>query len=437
MKRAILITALLLSFPGMLLASNAVTDIPAVFGIRIEFILFGLLLVGVAVFHHKTFEVAATGLIVILAFKLIFTDFNLVHHLHLEWRLLINLFGLLMGFAILARHFEQSRLPDLLPHWLPNDWRAGFVLLTIVFCLAMFIDNIASAMLGGAIALAVYRKKIHIGFIAAITAAANAGGAFSVIGSTPTSMMWIDGVSALHIVPAVIGSTVALLVFGTVASIQQQRYQPIMRDSKPNITVDWGRVAIVAMIPALAVTTNVTLGMMALGVWIAIVIGSFFRKTDWKELNRSLKGSLFLVALVLSASVMPVDELPRATWHSTLLIGALSAVFDNIPLTKLALDQGGYDWAFAAYAISCGGSMVWFGSSAGVALCNMFPDARDVVQWVRHGWHVALGYLLGFFAMLWILGWNPHEPYKQVGTAHEPQISPPPLEKVIQEKLAH
>lgn len=410
---------------------------PAVFGIRLEFILFALLLIGVAVFHHKTFEVAVTGLIVILAFKLAFTDFNLIHHLHLEWRLLLNLFGLLMGFAILARHFEQSQLPDLLPHWLPNDWRAGFVLLTIVFCLAMFIDNIASAMLGGAIALAVYRGKIHIGFIAAITAAANAGGAFSVIGSTPTSMMWIDGVSALHVIPAVVGSTVALLVFGAVASIQQQRYQPITRDSKPNVTVDWGRVAIVAMIPVLAVVTNVTMGMMALGVWIAIVIGSLFRKTDWRELNRSLKGSLFLVALVLSASVMPVDELPRATWHSTLLIGVLSAVFDNIPLTKLALDQGGYDWAFAAYAISCGGSMVWFGSSAGVALCNIFPEGRDVVQWVRRGWHVILAYFIGFFVMLWILGWNPHEPHKQAGGAHELQIAPPPVEKVIQEKLAH
>ena len=424
MKRFFYTVAFLLGFPGLLLAADGVTAIPAVFGVRLEFILFGLLLVGVAIFHHKTFEVAVTGLIVILAFKLFFTDFNLIHHLHMEWRLLLNLFGLLMGFAILARHFEQSCLPDILPHWLPNDWRAGFVLLTIVFCMAIFIDNIASAMLGGAIALTVFRRKIHIGFLAAIAAAANAGGAFSVIGSTPTSMMWIDGVSALHVLPAVVGSTVSLVIFGTAAAIQQQRYQPILRDAKSGITVDWGRVAIVAVIPILAVIANVTLGMMALGVWVAIAIGAFFRKTDWKELNRSLKGSLFLVALVLSASMMPVDELPQATWHSTLLVGALSAIFDNIPLTKLALDQGGYDWAFAAYAISCGGSMLWFGSSAGVALCNIFPEGRDVIQWVRHGWHVILAYFLGFFIMLWILGWHPHEPHKTFGPVHEPQWTP-------------
>ena len=409
----------------------------AVFGIPIEFIIFGLILVGVAVFHRRTFEVAVTGLAILLAYKLGFTGFALIHHLHNEWRLLLNLFGLLMGFAILARHFEQSRIPDVLPHWLPNDWKGGFVLLAIVFGLAIFIDNIAAAMLGGAIALSVYRGKIHIGFIAAIAAAANAGGAFSVIGSTPTSMMWIDGVAARDVLPAALGSTVGLLIFGVAASWQQQRYQPISRDANPRIPIDWGRFAIVALIPALAVVTNITMGMMALGVWAAILIGSTFRKTDWSELRRSLKGSLFLVALVLSASLMPVDKLPPATWHSTLLIGVLSAVFANIPLTKLALDQGGYDWAFAAYAISCGGSMIWFGSSAGVALCNMFPEARDVVQWTRRGWHVTAGYLAGFFVMLLVLGWHPHARHKPIGGAHELQISPPPAEKLIQEKLAH
>ena len=53
-------------------------------------------------------------------------------------------------------------------------------------------------------------------------------------------------------------------------------------------------------------------------------------------------------------------------------------MFDNIPLTALALKQGGYDWGFLAYAVGFGGSMIWFGSSSGVALCNMFREARSV-----------------------------------------------------------
>ena len=82
-------------------------------------------------------------------------------------------------------------------------------------------------------------------------------------------------------------------------------------------------------------------------------------------------------------------------------------MFDNIPLTALALHQGGYDWGFLAYAVGFGGSMIWFGSSAGVALSNMYPEARSVGLWLRHGWHVAVAYVIGFFVMLALLGWNP------------------------------
>jgi hypothetical protein len=60
-----------------------------------------------------------------------------------------------------------------------------------------------------------------------------------------------------------------------------------------------------------------------------------------------------------------------------------------------------------AYAVGFGGSMVWFGTSAGVALSDMFPEARSVGAWIRHGWHVALAYVAGFFVLLALLGWMP------------------------------
>ena len=82
-------------------------------------------------------------------------------------------------------------------------------------------------------------------------------------------------------------------------------------------------------------------------------------------------------------------------------------MFDDIPLTALAMTQGGYDWGMLAYAVGFGGSMIWFGSSAGVALSNQFPEAKSVGLWLRHGWHVAVAYVVGFFALLAILGWQP------------------------------
>jgi hypothetical protein len=65
------------------------------------------------------------------------------------------------------------------------------------------------------------------------------------------------------------------------------------------------------------------------------------------------------------------------------------------------------DWALLAYAVGFGSSMLWFGSSAGVALTGQFPAARSLSTWMRGGWHVALAYLIGFFVMLALRGWSP------------------------------
>jgi hypothetical protein len=51
--------------------------------------------------------------------------------------------------------------------------------------------------------------------------------------------------------------------------------------------------------------------------------------------------------------------------------------------------------------------MVWFGSSSGIALCNMYPEARSVVQWVRYGWWIVIAYVVSFLAMLSVSRWHP------------------------------
>jgi Na+/H+ antiporter NhaD/arsenite permease-like protein len=122
------------------------------------------------------------------------------------------------------------------------------------------------------------------------------------------------------------------------------------------------------------------------------------------------RGSIFLLSLVLAASMMPVRHLPAASWQTAFALGFMSAVFDNIPLTALALHQGGHDWGFLAYAVGFGGSMIWFGSSAGVALASMYPQARSAAAWLRAGWHVALGYVVGFIVLLLTVGWHPDAP---------------------------
>jgi len=91
--------------------------------------------------------------------------------------------------------------------------------------------------------------------------------------------------------------------------------------------------------------------------------------------------------------------------------------------------QGGYDWGFLAYAVGFGGSMIWFGSSAGVAISNMYPDARSVGKWLRHGWYVAVAYVIGFFAMLAVWNWHPDAPHSLKVEATAPVITKSEIER--------
>ncbi len=417
-----LILAIVLIAPVNLLAAGG--TVPSLGPVRVEFIIFGLVLLGVALFHKQTFWVAVIGLTVLMTFKLFFDPgFHLLEHFfgttplgeqimdkdlrQGEWGIILNLLGLLLGFSVLSKIFEESGVPGVLPRYLPDDWKGPFMLLIFVFVLSSFLDNIAAALIGGTVALVVFKNRVHIGYIAALVAASNAGGSGSVVGDTTTTMMWIDGVEALNVLHAYVAAGIALIFLAWFAAHQQDRYQPIQSNPEGQIKIDWVKILNVALILAGAILSNILYDMPALGVWIAIVIGSFFRKVPWKEVPGALKGTIFLLCLVTCASLMPVEELPNASWVTAFTLGFLSAVFDNIPLTKLCLDQGHYDWGMLAYTVGFGGSMIWFGSSAGVAITNKFPEARNVVLWVKKGWHVIVAYIIGFFALYLIMGWEP------------------------------
>jgi hypothetical protein len=392
-----------------------------------EFVLFGATLLGVALFHHHTLKVALLGLLAVSVYKLLFADFDgvagpagLLGHLLGEWVGISNLFALLVGFALLSRHFELSHLPHLMPRILPDDWKGGFVLLALVFVLSGFLDNIAAAIIGATVAATVYQHRLHIGYLAGIVAASNAGGAGSVVGDTTTTMMWLHGISPLEVLHAYVAAIAAFLVFAIPAALQQQKYSPIVRDVSAAVHLDVSRVVIVALILAGAIAANIYantlppergdafpyIGATVVGVLLLLAP---WRRPDWSVVPEAARGAAFLLSLVITASMMPVDSLPAASALSAFGLGFVSSIFDNIPLTKLALEQGGYDWGVLAYAVGFGGSMIWFGSSAGVAVSNLFPEAKSVGQWLRQGWHVAVGYVVGFVVLMLILGWNPQQ----------------------------
>ena len=393
--------------------------------VLIDFLLFAVTLACVAIFHRHTLAAALIGLGAITLKKLLGEGFaegaglaGLFAHFAHEWVLLANLFLLLVGFAVLARHFEASRVPDWMPAALPDNWTGGFVLLTLVFVLSSFLDNIAGALIGATVASHVFKGRVRVGYLAAIVAAANAGGAGSVIGDTTTTMLWIAGVSPLSVLDAYVAATCALLVSGIPASLAQHKHAPIVKDPSPDLRISFRYVTVVIIVLAALIAANVGANLLdskildefpllGLAVAAAILLTAPIARPDWSIVPQAARGALFLIALVSAASMMPVKSLPSPSWETTLGLGFISAVFDNIPLTALAIKQGNYDWGMLAYAVGFGGSMIWFGSSAGVAVAGLMPEAKSVARWLREGWPVVLAYIAGFFLMLALLGWNP------------------------------
>ncbi len=389
-----------------------------------NYLLFGLFaatLLGIARFHKYALPIAVSGLCLVILTKVsMVSGFSLTGHLHHEAKTILNLGGLLLGFAVLANYFERSNVPEKLTEVLPAGRLGAFLLLVLVAVMSSVLDNIAAALIGGAAAITLFQRKVHVGYLAAIVAASNAGGAGSVVGDTTTTMMWIDGVAAMDVVEAALGSLVAVAFFGYFASIQQHKLQPLVKATHATKPIDFASVGIVLLILVAAIVTNLTLELPAAGVWGAILAGALLRKPDWQVVKPAAVGACFLLSLVLSASMMPVESLPPAGPGTVAGLGVVSAFFDNIPLTALAINQGGYDWGFLASCVGYGGSMLWFGSSAGVAISGLFPEAKSAKNWLVSGWHVAVGYVLGFVVMLLLLGWHPHAPHKkaQGGAEH-------------------
>ena len=210
-------------------------------------------------------------------------------------------------------------MPEVLPKLLPEGWLGPFVLLVLIFVLSSFLDNIAAALIGATMAASVFKRKVHIGYLAAIVAASNGGGAGSVVGDTTTTMMWLDGISPLDVVAAYVAAGVALVVFGIPAALLQHKHMAIGRDFQATHHIDWARVGIVGFILVAAIVTNVTVNLkfaaaaehfpfLGAAVWVALLVAVPLRKPEWSLIPGAFKGSVFLLSLVTCASMMPVES---------------------------------------------------------------------------------------------------------------------------------
>ena len=93
---------------------------------------------------------------------------------------------------------------------------------------------------------------------------------------------------------------------------------------------------------------------------------------------------------------------------ANILIGLLSAIIDNIPLTYAVLtmmpqmDMG--QWLLVTLAAGIGGSLLSIGSAAGVALMGLRRDTYTFFSHLKWSWAILLGYAAGIATHIYING---------------------------------
>ncbi len=365
---------------------------------------------------------------------------------HSHAKEIIEEYGELFLFLIVAITYvntlEERRAFDVLRVRLIGlglGYRQLFLLTGILgFFLSSVLDNLTTALVMGAVVMALGRdnaKFVVIGCIS-IVIAANAGGAFSPFGDITTLMVWQKGkLTFFEFFALFLPSLINWLVPAAIMywAVPNEKPSAEVR----NVRGKPGMIG-VAVLFALTIATAVSfknflnlppaLGMMLglgyLQIWSYYLRMKGTRKGDedmvldsFKEVQRVewdtllfFFGIIFAVGglgvlgyLALASELLYTDLGPTS---ANVIIGALSAVIDNIPLmfAVLTMDPAMSDgeWLLITLTAGTGGSMLSIGSAAGVALMG---QARGVYTFGAHlkwAWAIGLGYLAAIGAHLLI-----------------------------------
>jgi len=327
------------------------------------------------------------------------------------------------------------------------SYRAMFWLTgAITFVLSPILDNLTTALVMGAVVLAVARGMPRFITPACINivVAANAGGAFSPFGDITTLMVWQRGlVGFAEFFALFIPSLVNWLIPAILMSFTIPAGQPPPDEQRARIKS--GGIAVIVLF-GLTIAATVAfhqyahlppfLGMMT-GLGALQILGYFIRRRELRETADEFRtappgfkpaakpfdvfisvkrvewdtllffygvvlcvgalGAFGYLALLSQASYASLGD----TW-SNIAVGIASALIDNIPIMFAVLtmnpemSQG--QWLLVTLTAGVGGSLLSIGSAAGVALMG---QARGIYTFFAHlkwTWAIALGYAASIYA---------------------------------------
>jgi Na+/H+ antiporter NhaD/arsenite permease-like protein len=320
----------------------------------------------------------------------------------------------------------------------------------IAFFMSPFADNLTTALVMGAVVLAIGGRRRAFVIVSCINVvvAANAGGAFSPFGDITTLMVWQKGlVEFREFFALFLPALVSWLIPAALMSVRAPRRRPPPLAEKAKVKPGGFFITglffiTIAMTVILRHTLELPpfMGMMT-GLGLLKVFGYFITRREQHEWTAipapkdakykvarkpfdvfiSLKrvewdtllffygiilcvGGLAAMGYLSIMSTFLYKDLGATT--ANVLVGLLSAVIDNIPIMFAVLsmnpDISHGQWLLVTLTAGIGGSLLSIGSAAGVALMG---QARGVYTFFAHlkwTWAIAIGYAAGIVAHLLI-----------------------------------
>jgi len=363
-----------------------------------------------------------------------------------------ELFLFLLAAMTYINAMEERGVFDALRSWLITR---GFTLRTLfwltgalAFVISPVADNLTTALLMGAVAMAVGGANRSFVVVACINivVAANAGGAFSPFGDITTLMVWQKGKLQFSQFFAIfIPSLINWLIPAIIMSFSVPKEQPAA--GKGAVQMKLGAKRIIALFLATIVTAVSFHNFLHLPPAVGMMLGlgylSFFAYYLKKIEHRMNSGDnpldvtghnhanfdlfrkiakaewdtlLFFYGVILCVGglgqfgylAVTSDFMYNGLGHTSanVLVGILSAIVDNIPVmfAVLTMDpqmsQG--QWLLVTLTAGVGGSLLSIGSAAGVALMGSAKGIYTFGSHLKWSWAIAIGYAASIGAHLLI-----------------------------------
>ena len=309
----------------------------------------------------------------------------------------------------------------------------------LAFFISPIADNLTTALLMGAVVLAVGGGNtafVGVAFIN-IVVAANAGGAFSPFGDITTLMVWQAGkASFFDFFALFIPSIVNYLVPAIIMSFFVANETPSVSTDVVEMKRGAKRICVLFLC---TIATAVSfeqflhlppfLGMMT-GLSYLFFFSYYLKLTheegdgpdQFNIFNKVARAEwdtlLFFFGVIFCVGGLGtigylayISEVMYVGWgptYANIFAGILSAIIDNIPvmfaILSMSPDMDLYQWLLVTLTAGVGGSLLSIGSAAGVALMGQSKGMYTFFGHLKWSWAIALGYAASIYAHMLVNG---------------------------------